>query len=166
MSIAAVPIYKALEQLLKGEIGITGHKVATTTVAIGHTPWWGDILINTQADIYISEGVPHPQTPPQSMASHRLELVSVELNLYHDLQSNVQEDQRRATRAGVLADTDEIYQALHYPNSLKTTLTGTATNIISGMLENLSYTLIEEDWEDNVLSTQITGTATVRVTQP
>jgi hypothetical protein len=165
--IASTAIIQSIEQLLDGEIGTT-RTVGTAVAGMGHIPWHGQVLTQPRFDVQIVGTRKHGSTPISAISDRRIDILNVQIDVRHQLNASILEDERRAVRASVLLDIDRFKQALHYPGNLDTTSAGTSTNIISGLLMNLDSRQVSEEWEEEPqqLHTQITGEAWVTVTQP
>lgn len=131
-------------------------------------PIGGLLLLNTTYEITFGKAAKHSASPVSAIGSHKIEEISVTINLHHDLASNIQETARTEIRNRVLYTGDRIKQALAFPDNLSTTAGSTATGIISGMLLDLEHAISKEDWESNPprIESQITGRMLVHITQP
>lgn len=166
MTISGTAILKAIEQVCDGTNG-TIRTVPATALEAGHDPWAGQVLSTPRYDVQIIDMDTHEATPISALANRRLATLPISVDIRHKLKSNVQESARRTTRALAILNADRVVQALGFPGNLTTASAGTATNIVSGMMLNLTSTLIEENWDDppNWLHIQITGDAIVVVSQ-
>jgi hypothetical protein len=138
-----------------------------TDMGAGHDPWDGQLINGTIYDVLFDEAYQSESSPVSAIGSYRIDEVPITIRMRHKLPSNIEERERNAVRALVLADGDKLRQALHYPNNLDTTSAATATNILSGLLVNLRHGNMVEDWDASPprIESDITGTALVMVTQ-
>lgn len=164
--IAATNIRTAIDELLKGTIGKV-RTVTPGTFTSGYQPWHGQILVEPRYDIKVGEMTQHAASPVSGLASFRIEKVTVEINFLHHLKSPVVETERDAVRETVALHADTAMQALHFAGNLRATAAGALTGIASGLLDDLSWSIITEDWDASParVSSRIRGTAAVRISQ-
>lgn len=165
MTISATYIRTAIDELLAGTIGST-RVITAGTVAKGHEgAFEGQTLSGVRYDLSIGSMTPSPATPLSAIASYRIDNLAVTVRLYFHQTSPITEADRDAVRATVLSTSDSIRQALGYRGNLSMTAAGYPTGIISGMLTNMAVSEPIEDWEKQIVTVEITGTAIVQITQ-
>ncbi len=164
MAINAAAILKAVEQLIDGKIG-TVRVVGTSQLERGHGPFPYQALSKPRYELSFETMGQHEQSPVAAIGSHRLDQLQINIEVHHKFRSRIQEDKRREVVANALYHADIIKQAVAFPNNLAATSSGTATNIVSGMLLQVDRDVVAEDWDAGELVTMISGTAIIRVTQ-
>ena len=123
-------------------------------------------LLNPQYDVLLDRLSPHPATPVGSIGSYRLDELAVTVQIAWHLSSNILDSQRDSVRNDVMDALDEAWQALARPGNLTQTSGATATNIVSGCLTGLeALEIVEENWDEQMLSAQLSATCVVKVTQ-
>ena len=165
--IAGTTILEAVEQVIDGELGNI-RTVPLTAISKGHFPITGQTIKKPRFDVQIVSNGANAATPLSNLAPSRLENVAIQVNLYHDLPAAIKKTKTREARGLVALNTDRCMQALSMPGNLTTTTAGSATDIVSGVLTQLTSNLISEDWtaKPQKIQTQITGIAIVKISQP
>lgn len=107
----------------------------------------------------------HESTSIGSNSNRRVAELAIRIDIFTHLKTTIQQTDRRATRAMVQSDADSAIQALGRANNLSTTVAGLPTNIASGMLLDLEWSIDEEDWKSQILRSHINAKAIVSVVQ-
>lgn len=172
MTLAMAPIRTAIREVLEGSLGSV-RTVPAGTVARGAqqgrsvTSRQAQSLVTPRYDVRIESLSPHPSTPVGAIGSHRLDDATVTIEFAYKLSSTILDDQRDELRDQVMDDLDVCWQALARPGNLTQTSAAVATNIISGLLHSpSSIEVLDENWDEKILTAQIVATATLQVSQP
>lgn len=174
MSFAAANIETAIVEVLEGSGG------SARTMTIGRFAYGafdgqplqamqGKAIQTSTAqhrfDVALTKVADHESTNSGANSNRRVVEVAVRIDIFTHLKTTIQQTDRRATRAMVQSDADSAIQALGRANNISTTVAGLPTNIASGMLLDLEWSIDDEDWKSQILRSHIDAKCIVAVVQ-
>jgi len=165
--INAANIRTAIDELLVGTIG-TIRKVTANSVQKGHDDEDAMAAISLTMATYevIFGAIKNNSATPLSLkGSYRLVDLPITIEIKKHLPSNIEMTERDTARAAAVALADQIAQAIGYPDNLLQTNGALATGIIDGMFQDTRISELMEDWDKEVLTIKVYGTAIVKVDQ-
>ena len=93
--------------------------------------------------------------------------VDVRVQLAMTMESEVEADQRRATRAAALDFAEAVRRALRWPGNLTSTAAAVATGAVSGCFVKLGPSRVtREDWKARIFRMEMVGRFLVKDTAP
>lgn len=165
--ISIANIQTALVEILTGVIGTT-RTVTASTIERGVTDdeaLRALSLAKTQCNVTFGLIENNDANPFHVRSNYRLVNVPITVELVQHLPSVIEIANRDTIRAGLIYLADQALQALSYPNNMLVTSAAAATGIIGGCLQDTKITAFVENWDNQIITTTITGTAIVRVDQ-
>lgn len=170
MALNLTPIRTAIEEVLAGTIGSVRTVTANKFKKGAHSGRSSGAqralaLVNTRFETNFVSFEPHEATPISAKSSLRLDRLSLVIRFRYSFDAPIREDARTTVLDSVLNDGDEARQALTYPDNLKETNASVATNIVSGMLVQPRFEVVEEDWDNKLVVAELTAEAIANISQ-
>ena len=158
-------ILTAVEELLTGQIG-TVRTFSETELATGTYPSLNPgekarrAMVRPRFDVNITSYRKNAATASEN-SSQAIYDISVRVVCEYKLEHPIIEADRLAIRAQALTDGEQMRQAMGKPGNLTQTLAEVATGLASGLLRFDGFQLIEENFDQRLLRTQVdfTGVA-------
>lgn len=122
-------------------------------------------------DVRVTGARSHGSSPVSALTSLKILELDIEIAITTHTKSEVQDAKRAERLAEIMSDGETAVQALCYPANLVSTVAGTTTNIIAGLLQGPgshgapTWELVEEAWSQNIVRSKISASCLVRVSQ-